>query len=61
SADGLAIYSAREGIKQAYMVTKRERDFGVAELQGIDTKFLKIPAHILCYLLGQAERLLWEQ
>jgi len=61
SADGLAIYSAQEGIKQAYMVTKRERDFGVEDLQGIDTKFLKIPAHILCYLLGQAERLLWEQ
>lgn len=55
---GLAHYCRSEEIKQAYLVTKQEADFGVATLNG--TQVLKIPAHILCYLLGQAERLLWQ-
>jgi len=57
---GLAVYSEAEGVQQAYLVTKQERDFGVATLDGIDTQFLKVPAHVLCYLLGQAETLLWQ-
>ena len=56
---GLGIYGASESPKQAYLVTQREADFAVAQLKGIDTAFLKIPAFILCYLLGQSERLLW--
>jgi predicted AAA+ superfamily ATPase len=56
---GLATYCATEGIKRAYLVTKREADFGDEALPGIETQFLKVPAHILCYLLGQAERALW--
>lgn len=56
---GLALYSAAEGLKQAYLVTKQDTDFGVTELQDAPTHILKAPAHILCYLLGQAERLLW--
>lgn len=57
---GLVLYSAAEKIKQAYLVTKQDADFGVVELPGLATRFLKVPAHILCYLLGQAERLLWK-
>ncbi len=56
---GLAIYSEAEDIKHAYLVTKRETDFGVAVFDQTKTSFLKVPAHILCFLLGQAERLLW--
>ena len=57
---GLALYSAAEQLKLAYLVTKQDTDFGVMELPGMATRFLKVPAHILCYLLGQAERLLWK-
>ena len=57
---GLGTYCASEKPRQAYLVTKREMDFAVTRLEGLPTTFLKIPAHILCYLLGQSERLLWE-
>ncbi len=56
---GLGTYCSSENPKQGYLVTKRDADFMVTQLKGIDTKFLKIPAYILCYLLGQSERLLW--
>jgi len=56
---GLAVYCRSEAPKHAYLVTKRDMDFGLADLAGMETRFLKIPAFILCYLLGQAERLLW--
>lgn len=57
---GLALYCNAEKLEQAYLVTKQDTDFGVTELPGMTTRFLKVPAHILCYLLGQAERLLWK-
>lgn len=57
---GLAVYCAAEKVKHAYLVTKRDDDFGAARIEGIETQFLKVPAHVLCYLLGQAERLLWQ-
>lgn len=57
---GLAQYSADEQLKLAFLVTKHDADFAVSELPGLATRFLKVPAHILCYLLGQAERLLWK-
>ena len=56
---GLGTYCLSENPKQAYLVTKRDVNFAVTRLDGIDTAFLKIPAYILCYLLGQSERLLW--
>ncbi len=56
---GLALYSAAEGLNQAYLVTKQDTGFGVTGLKGLSTHILKVPAHILCYLLGQAERVLW--
>ncbi|MDX9820129.1 MAG: DUF4143 domain-containing protein, partial [Desulfococcus multivorans] len=57
---GLGIYCAAENPKRAYLVTKRDVDFDLTRLQDCDTLFLKIPAYILCYLLGQSERLLWK-
>jgi hypothetical protein len=62
SADGLAVYCSREPkVRYAYLVTREDRDFGVTELAGVTAKFLKIPAHIFIYLLGQAEHSLWKQ
>jgi hypothetical protein len=59
ASSGLVELSRREKVKQAYFVTKREEDFEPTKFEGSHTVFLRIPAHILCYLLGQAERLLW--
>lgn len=56
---GLVAYCRLENVKRAYWVTKLDRDFGASAFDGLDTSFLNIPAHILCYLLGQSERLLW--
>lgn len=56
---GLVIYCRSERPKQAYLVTKRDSDFSAFQLDGVPTSFLRVPAHILCYLLGQAERRLW--
>lgn len=56
---GLGTYCTSENPKQAYLITKRDTDFAVTRLKGMDTGFLKIPAFILCFLLGQSERLLW--
>jgi predicted AAA+ superfamily ATPase len=58
--DGIVEYARREGARQAYWVTKRDVDFGVARFPGVETRFLQVPAHVLTYLLGQAERLLWK-
>ena len=57
---GLVSFCRKEPVKQAFWVTKRAEDFAVTEFPGLDTQFLQIPAHIFLYLLGQAERLLWE-
>ncbi|MDY6949899.1 MAG: ATP-binding protein [Thermodesulfobacteriota bacterium] len=57
---GLGTYCISEKPKYAYLVTKRDVDFAVTRLGGVDTTFLKVPAHMLCYLLGQSERLLWK-
>jgi predicted AAA+ superfamily ATPase len=59
SKSGLAIYCASEKPKQAFLVTKRDVDFEIKTLDKMKTQYLSIPAHILTYLLGQSERLLW--
>ncbi|HYO13385.1 MAG TPA: ATP-binding protein [Thermoanaerobaculia bacterium] len=62
AADGLAVYCAKDPrVRYAYMVTREDRDFGVTDIEGLQARFLKIPAHIFTYLLGQAEHALWEQ
>ena len=58
-SSGLVAYCRLEKVKHAYWVTRHDKDFGMTEFEGLDTRFLKVPAHILCYLLGQSERLLW--
>lgn len=56
---GLVAFCEIDKPKWAFWVTKNDRDFGTLAVEGKDTNYLKIPAHILCYLLGQAERLYW--
>jgi len=58
---GLAAFCQKEKVALAYWVTKREDDFGVEKVGDLTTKFMKIPAHIFCYLLGQAERVPWKE
>ena len=53
---GLAAYCRARRPALAVLATRRDRDFGVERLDGAPTRVLKIPAHILCYLLGCAER-----
>jgi uncharacterized protein len=57
--DGIVIYCRQENVPHAYWVTQSEEHFGVMQFPNLATKFLKLPAHIFAYLLGQAERLLW--
>ena len=59
--DGIVAFCRQEKVKSAYWVTQREDDFGVQHFRGVATRFLRVPAHIFVYLLGQAERLLWKQ
>lgn len=62
ASSGLAIYCKQvKDVRSAYWVTKRDEDFGRVHLPGVDARLLKVPAHILTYLLGQAERLLWAE
>lgn len=58
-SSGLLALCRQEPVKQAYLVTKREHDFEHVDIAGVSARFLRVPAHVLCYLLGQAERLLW--
>lgn len=58
--EGIVAFCRQEKVKSAYWITQREEDFGVERFKNTETGFLRIPAHIFVYLLGQAERLLWE-
>jgi len=57
---GLVVYCTAEGIGRAFCVTKADRDFKVVRLGDQPVTVLLVPAHILTYLLGRAERLLWD-
>jgi predicted AAA+ superfamily ATPase len=57
--EGLLEFCREHDVEHAYWVTQRDTDFGIQEVEGNKAKILRIPAHIFCYLLGQAERLLW--
>ena len=59
--EGIVGYCRETKTPNAYWVTQREQDFGVVQFAGLDARFLKIPAHIFTYLLGQAERLIWAE
>lgn len=58
--EGLVSYCRAEDISNAYWITQQDRDFGMVQMPGLETQFLKIPAHVFAYLIGQAERRLWE-
>jgi len=58
---GMATFCAAEPVKQAFWITQRPEDFDVQALPSCDTQVLRIPAYIFCYLLGQAERVSWEE
>ncbi len=58
--DGAVAYCRERKIKRAYVISRLEMDFGTRQVRDCKTDFLYIPAHIFCYLIGQAERLLWE-
>ena len=47
---GLAAWCRATKARKAYLVTKRDEDFGVSKIDGVPTSFLSIPAHIFCYL-----------
>jgi predicted AAA+ superfamily ATPase len=57
--EGIVAYCKLERVAIAYWVTRRETDFGQLQFPGLETRFMRVPAHIFTYLLGQAERLLW--
>jgi predicted AAA+ superfamily ATPase len=50
-----AHFSRSEGVKRAFLVTRDEDDVGVLRLPGLETEFVKVPAHVVAYLLGRAE------
>ena len=56
---GLVEFCAAERIPYAFLVTKRDADFDEVRVDGLETRFLRIPAHIFCYVMGHAERQLW--
>ncbi|MBM4016721.1 MAG: ATP-binding protein [Planctomycetes bacterium] len=57
---GLAAFCRLEKPTCAFWITQRNEDFRARHLPGLDTPILEIPAHFFTYLLGQAERLLWQ-
>jgi len=59
--DGIVEFCRQEDATLAYFITQRDRDFDVVTFEGVKNRFLRIPAHIFTYLLGQAERLLWTE
>jgi hypothetical protein len=57
--EGIVAFCRETKPEFAYWITKREDDLGVVEFDGLSTRFLRAPAHIFTYLIGQAERLIW--
>ncbi|MFH1715025.1 MAG: ATP-binding protein [Elusimicrobiota bacterium] len=56
---GLRKFCSAEKITYGVWVTQQEDDFDIRTLSESETKVLRIPAHIFCYLLGFSERKLW--
>ncbi len=57
--EGIVAFSRETNPEFAYWITKREDDLGVVKFDDLNTRFLRAPAHIFTYLIGQAERLVW--
>lgn len=57
--EGLVAFCGKEEASRAFWVTRDDRAFDTGIVPGSDCPVLRVPAHILAYLLGQAERSLW--
>ncbi|MFC1546321.1 ATP-binding protein [bacterium] len=58
---GLRTFCSAEEITYGLWITQNEDDLDVKTLNESSTPILRIPAHIFCYLIGLAERTLWER
>ena len=58
-SEGIVQYCRESNVTEAYWVTKDDRDFDVVTFTGVKNQFVRVPAHILTFLLGQAERVKW--
>lgn len=56
---GLVTYCKKAPVDKAFLVTRRNDDLQVSRVDGVNNPFLRIPAHIFCYLLGVAEQQHW--
>lgn len=56
---GIVQYCREAKVTEAYWVTRDDRDFDVVTFSGVKNQFVRVPAHILTFLLGQAERVKW--
>jgi len=56
---GLVTYCRREAVDKAFLVTRRSDDLRIHHLHGTPTPFLRVPAHLFCYLMGAAEQQHW--
>lgn len=57
--EGIVQYCRETNVTEAYWVTRDDRDFDVVTFPGVKNPFVRVPAHILTFLLGQAERVKW--
>ena len=53
-------FCRREKVARAYLVSPENKPLAVARFPGVDTAFLRIPAHVLTYFLGREETRIWK-
>lgn len=53
--DAIVQYCRRERVARVVLATESDEDLGVFRLPGLDTEFVKAPAHALLQFLGRAE------
>ena len=58
--DPIVDFCRREKVARAYLVSAENRPLAVARFPGVDTAFLRIPAHVLTYFLGREEHRIWK-
>jgi predicted AAA+ superfamily ATPase len=58
--DPIVDFCRREKVARAYLVST-DGALALARFPGVDTAFLKIPAHLLTYFLGRAEWRIWSK
>jgi predicted AAA+ superfamily ATPase len=59
--DPVVDFCRRERVARAFLVSADNRPLGVARFPGVETAFLRIPAHVLTYFLGRAECETWKK